>query len=285
MESLNWRVGELTIRTIFEAPGDFIQEYTPGATPENVKQIPWLGPNFADNEGKLKYFLQTFVIETPTKTILVDTGVGNHKKRKDVPDWNNLNTDFIAQLARLGHKPEDIDVVLASHLHFDHVGWNTTHADGKWVPTFPKARHLIVKKEFEYWQSKPKQEIADDHAGFVDSILPLHEAKLIDFVRDDHNLDEISFVPTPGHTPNHVSFLLESKGESAFISGDLLHHPCQIAHPEWSSEADTDMKQASITRRTIIEHFADSDTLFIGNHFPTPVAGHIKKDGDSFKFE
>jgi glyoxylase-like metal-dependent hydrolase (beta-lactamase superfamily II) len=194
-----------------------------------------------------------------------------------------LQTEFLARFAEAGWTREGVDTVVCTHLHVDHCGWNTMLEDGKWVPTFPKARYLIGKTEYEHWRSeggREQQEILDD------SVQPIFAAGLAQLVEPDHRLsDEIRLVPTHGHTPGHVSVVIESEGARAIISGDFLHHPCQIAHPEWSSVADSDPELARVTRRRVVDEVARDHSLFIGTHFPAPTAGRIVRDGDAFRLE
>ncbi len=155
--------------------------------------------------------------------------------------------------------------------------------NGKWVPTFPKARYLIGKTEFEHWNAV---EDAEQQEILSDSVRPILDAGLAELVEPDHRLsDEIRLIPTHGHTPGHVSVVIESEGERAIISGDFLHHPCQIAHPEWSSIADSDPHEAAVTRRKVVDEVAADGTLFIGTHFPAPTAGRIVRDGESYRLE
>jgi glyoxylase-like metal-dependent hydrolase (beta-lactamase superfamily II) len=221
-------IGSVKVTSVVELEaGAIIQQGIPDATLEAVKNIPWLRPHFADEEGNLKGVVQSFMLESGGKRILVDTCVGNGKKRKDLAEWNELHGDFLSRLASAGYTPEDIDIVLCTHLHCDHVGWNTMLVDGKWVPTFPNARYMFVREEYEYWKGRPATEIEDDHAGFADSVEPIVEAGRADFVPANHVItDEVSLVPTPGHTPHHVSVAIKSAGEEAVITGDVMHHPC-----------------------------------------------------------
>ncbi len=279
-----WKVGDVKITQVIEVEaGSVIQEVIPEATRENVKQIQWLTPHFADAEGNLKALVQAFVIETPDICAIIDTCVGNDKVRKDLPKWSKLHTDFLSQLAIL-RRPDSINIVLCTHLHFDHVGWNTMLVDDKWVPTFPRARYLFSKEEFEYWKGRPKSEIEDDHAGFIDSVLPVFEAGLVDLISVGQKVsNEISLIPTPGHTPAHVSVLIKSRGEQAVITGDAIHHPCQIARPEWSTTSDNNQSQARASRLALLQRFADTQTLIIGSHFAMPTAGLLQHDGNTFK--
>jgi len=200
-----------------------------------------------------------------------------------LPVWSDLHTDYLLNLTDAGFKPEDIDMVICTHLHFDHVGWNTHLVDGQWKPTFPNARYVFVDDEFNYWMAHPEQEIVDDHNGIDESVRPVAEAGLVDLVKADAKImDEISLIPTPGHTPYHVSVLLQSNGQSALITGDTFHHPCQIAHPGWMS-FDSLPEQALASRKMLLERFGGTDALIIGSHFALPAAGKLVPDGQSYK--
>jgi glyoxylase-like metal-dependent hydrolase (beta-lactamase superfamily II) len=168
--------------------------------------------------------------------------------------------------------------VICTHLHFDHVGWNTRRVDGVWRPTFPHARYTACEAEFRYWQSGPAREADDQRAGFADSVAPLEAAGLLRLVPDDAVVTAgLRLVPSPGHTPRHVSVLLESNGESALITGDAMHHPAQIAYPDWGTTSDFDAGQARASRHALLERFADSDTLIIGSHFTAPGGGLLRR--------
>jgi glyoxylase-like metal-dependent hydrolase (beta-lactamase superfamily II) len=155
--------------------------------------------------------------------------------------------------------------------------------NGIFVPTFPNAKYLFVEEEYKYWKSKPEKEVDDDKFGFDDSVSPIVKANLAQFVKSNYKIDNnISLKPTPGHTPGHVSVLIESQGKKAIISGDFIHHPCQLAHPEWTMGADTLPEKALKTRQAMLEQLANSDTLFIGTHFSDLVAGYIVRSGKNF---
>lgn len=285
MESATWKVGNVKITQVIEIEaGIAIQEGIPEATKENVSQISWLQPHFADKNGSLKALVQAFVIATRDSRIMVDTCIGNSKARYSIPQWGNLQTDFLNRLEKGGYKRGDVDRVLCTHLHFDHVGWNTILADGKWVPTFPRARYVFAQQEFNYWKSRPQSEVEDDHAGFADSVLPVWNAGLVDLVPPDYLIsDEVALIPTPGHTPFHVSVLIKSGTEQAVITGDVLHHPCQMAQPQWESMFDSNKEQARLSRIALFERFADTNTLIIGSHFAIPTAGYLRREKDAFK--
>jgi glyoxylase-like metal-dependent hydrolase (beta-lactamase superfamily II) len=200
-----------------------------------------------------------------------------------VPTWNDRKEPFLEKLTAAGFPPESIDTVLCTHLHVDHVGWNTMKEGDTWVPTFPNARYLIGKVEYEHWAKEGDEE---QQAILSDSIKPVFDLGLADKVELNHRISpEIRLIPTTGHTPGHVSVLIESKGESAVITGDMVHHPSQFTHPDWDDRFDSDGKTAAVTRRAFVKDFGDKPTLIIGTHFAAPTAGHIKKDGDRYRFE
>jgi glyoxylase-like metal-dependent hydrolase (beta-lactamase superfamily II) len=180
-----------------------------------------------------------------------------------------------------GFPPDSIDTVLCTHLHVDHVGWNTRLVGGKWVPTFANARYVFGKTEYEHWRDHSHEE-DDKLAVFNDSVKPIADAGRADLVAGDAQLsDEITLIPTPGHSPGHLSIHIESDGEAALLTGDVAHHPCQMAHLDWSSTADSDPVQSAKTRHQLFSRFADTPTLVIGGHYN---AGHIQRDSDAFKF-
>jgi glyoxylase-like metal-dependent hydrolase (beta-lactamase superfamily II) len=281
---LTWRIGEVTITRILELEAIGGSRFIlPQATPEVIRDIGWLAPHFADETGRLRMSVHALVVETPGKRIIVDTCIGNDKQR-DIPAWSNLQTNFLKDLAAAGFAPEMIDTVLCTHLHVDHVGWNTKLVDGRWVPTFPKARYLIGRKEFEYWQAEEAGVEHPERSPFHDSVKPVFDAGLVDLVETDHRVcPEVSLEPTLGHTPGHVSIRIRSKGEEALITGDFAHHPCQLAHPEWASSADFDKSASTATRRRVFQALEGSEVLVIGTHFASPTAGHIVRDGEAWR--
>ncbi|MBL8781814.1 MAG: MBL fold metallo-hydrolase, partial [Alphaproteobacteria bacterium] len=256
----------------------------PQATREAALQIPWLAPHFMDDEGRLKMSIHALVIEAPGRRMIVDTCLGNDKQGRGVPGWNNLSGPFLRDLAAAGFARESIDTVMCTHLHVDHVGWNTMLVDGKWVPTFPNARYLMGATEFEYWRDQRENE--ELISVFSDSVRPVFEAGLVDLVETDHRISpEVSFVPTLGHTPGHVSVRISSKGEEALITGDFVHHPCQMARPAWAATVDYDQTASTATRREVFARLAGTPTLIIGTHFAGATAGRIVRDGDAFRLE
>jgi glyoxylase-like metal-dependent hydrolase (beta-lactamase superfamily II) len=252
----------------------------PLANNDAIRKLRWLIPHFATEEGRLKMSIHSLVVETPKHRIVVDTGLGNDKEGRGVPTWNNRKGPYLETMAASGFPPESIDTVLCTHLHVDHVGWNTRLIDGTWVPTFPNARYLFGRTEYEHWRDHSDTE--DKVAVFKDSVQPIVDAGRAELIPSDFRLtQEITLLPTPGHSPGHMSVLIKSGGEEALLTGDVAHHPCQMAHLEWSSTVDSDPAQSRATRRELFSRFADTPTLVIGGHFS---AGHIRRDGDAFQF-
>ncbi len=279
-----WKIGRVTITKITEletpGPGTFV---IPQATPEALLAAPaWLRPHFVNEAGEAIMSIHSFVVESEGARILVDTCVGNDKPRP-IPEWDRRSGPFLDDLRRAGFPPESIDRVLCTHLHVDHVGWNTRLEGGRFVPTFGNARYLIGRTEWEFWSKAP-----EDAFGPVleDSVRPVFDAGLVDLVEGDEALTgEVELLPTPGHTPGHVSVRIRSEGAEAVITGDLMHHPVQCAHPEWGSHFDTDPQQALATRRAFLERFGDRPALVLGTHFAGPTAGHLRRDGEAWRFE
>jgi glyoxylase-like metal-dependent hydrolase (beta-lactamase superfamily II) len=280
-----WRIGDVTVTKVVELEVTGGSRFIlPDATPEAVQPIAWLQPHFADERGRLKMSIHSFVVETPAKRMVVDTCLGNDKQNRRIPTWNNLQGSYLDDLAAAGYPRESIDTVLCTHLHVDHVGWNTMLIDGKWVPTFPRARYLMGRIEFEHWSGQNTRE--DMLAVFGDSVQPVYDAGLVELVETNAQLsDEISLTPTLGHTPGHVSVRIASRGEQAMITGDFLHHPCQIAHPEWASTADFDPAQAQATRERVFGELAGAPVLVIGTHFAGATAGRIVRDGGAYRLD
>jgi glyoxylase-like metal-dependent hydrolase (beta-lactamase superfamily II) len=278
---MQWKVGKVKVTKVVELETIGSTRFIlPLATNEQIQKLPWLIPYFATEEGRLKMSIHSLVVETTSRRIIVDTGLGNDKEGRKIPIWNNRQGPFLDTLTAAGFPPDSIDTVLCTHLHVDHVGWNTKLVDGKWVPTFANARYLFGKTEFEYWRNH--QEEPDKVAVFSDSVQPIADVGKADLVTSDARVcDEISLISTPGHSPGHVSLHIKSDGEEALLAGDVAHHPCQMAHLDWSSTADSDPAQSALTRRELFGRFADTPALVIGGHYD---AGHIRRDGDAFKF-
>jgi len=282
---MKWRIGEVTVTKIVEMEvAGGTRFILPQASREAVLPYQWMRPHFMTEEGRLVMSIHALVIETPQRRIIVDTCLGNDKQGRDVPGWNGLQTDFLARLAAAGYPRESIDTVMCTHLHVDHVGWNTMLVDGRWVPTFPQARYLMGRTEFGYWTDQ--HENVEASPLYADSIGPVFEAGLVDLVETDSRIcDELRLVPTTGHTPGHVSVRIDSGGEAALITGDFIHHPCQLARPDWAASVDYDPVASTATRRRMFEELADSPVLVIGTHFAGATAGRIVRDGDAWRLQ
>ena len=283
----HWRVGDVDIARIVEVYGfeDDISMLLPDATPEYVQKFGWLRPHFATADGRMIISFQCFVLRSKGRTAMIDTCIGNDRKREfDV--FCNMQNTFLEDLAAAGFPAQQVTDVLCTHLHFDHVGWNTRLVDGNWVPTFPQARYLFGRREWEHWKQLRDTGGYHHMDHLQDSIDPILAAGLEQFIDPDFRLtDEVSLIATPGHTPGHVSVLIESRGERAVITGDLMHSPIQIAIPATEARFDMDKPQAARTRCDFVQRFSDTGTLVIGTHFPEPTAGRIVADGKAWKLD
>jgi glyoxylase-like metal-dependent hydrolase (beta-lactamase superfamily II) len=266
-----WQVGRAKITPIVEvetltSPRFLFKGLDKAGVKAVAEQAPWLTGSFVDDDGYLLQRIQCLVIEIDGSRIAVDTCVGN-----------NLQLPFLDDLASAGFSPDSIDAVVCTHLHVDHVGWNTMLVDGQWVPTFPNARYIFTKPELEYWQATA---YPDGDNIFADSVAPIVDAGRADLVAVDHRLDGgVRLDSTPGHTPGHVSVVIESEGQQAVITGDMIHTPIQIADIELSSVFDYDQRAAADTRRHFLARYADG-ALVIGTHWGGPGAGRIQAEGD-----
>ena len=270
-----WTVGDVKITRVVEIESLGGSRFIlPDATREACLPYTWMQPHFMDEQGNLQMSVHALVVDTGDRRILVDTCIGNDKERH-VPNWSHLQTHFLQDLSDAGYPPETIDTVLCTHLHVDHVGWNTMLVDGQWVSTFPNARYLFAKTEWEHWDANEDESVYGP--VLADSVRPVVEAGLVDLVDVDHRVcAEVCLEPTPGHTPGHVSVHIRSGGAEALITGDCIHHPVQMSRPDWCSSADVDQAQGKQTRESLLERYVDDQILIIGTHFATPTAGHVK---------
>jgi glyoxylase-like metal-dependent hydrolase (beta-lactamase superfamily II) len=282
----NWKIGDVEITRLVEVESLVVEgtALLPLATRDTVKQTKWLAPHFVTPEGELLFSFQCFLVRVGGHSIVVDTCIGNHKPHPE-GRISELTTSFLRKFEAAGAPVDAIRTVLCTHLHFDHVGWNTRFNDGKWVPTFPNARYLFGRTEWDFAREhEPHEGSLNDH--IAQSVTPIFEASQVDLVETDHRIcDEISLEPTPGHTPGHVSVWIESKGEKAVITGDLMHHPIQCAHPRMASNFCYDGERANATRESFLERVGGTRTLVIGSHFAGPTAGRIVCDAPGWKLE
>ena len=281
-------VGDLTIYRIIEQETTFLPalELLPALTPDLLAENrPWMqGAGALDANDVLILCFQSYIVKTPHHTILIDSCIGNDKPRPLRPKWNMKTDDaYMRGLAAAGFSVENIDFVMCTHLHVDHVGWNTRLEGGRWVPTFPNARYIFGKAEFDYWTA---QNASTAVPPFGDSVLPVVEAQRAEIVRNDYEIgDHVRILPTPGHTPGHVAFTFGKGKDNAVFSGDLMHSPLQARHPELSAKFDVDQAQAATTRRNFLERYCDTDTLCCTAHFPSPSGGKIRRLGNGFSCE
>jgi glyoxylase-like metal-dependent hydrolase (beta-lactamase superfamily II) len=282
-----WRVGDVEIARIVELYGfeDHLWMLLKDAKPEFMQQYAWLRPHFATPDGRMIMNFQCFVLRSRGKSVMIDTCIGSDRQR-EYEVFCNLKTSFLEDLRTAGFPHEDMDAVLCTHLHFDHVGWNTRQVDGKWVPTFPKARYLFGRKEYEHWCFLRETHGYHDLRHVEECIDPIEQAGLMELIDPEFQLtDELSLIPTPGHTPGHVSVLIRSRGEEAVITGDMLHHPIQLEVPGLEANFDMDKTTGAQTRKDFVNRFADSGTLVIGSHFAEPTAGHIVSSGAAWRLK
>jgi glyoxylase-like metal-dependent hydrolase (beta-lactamase superfamily II) len=286
--SLKLTVGDLTIHRIIEQETTFLPalDMLPDLTPELLAENrAWMREAGAiDGDDVLKLCFQSYIVKTPHHTILVDSCIGNDKPRPLRPKWNMKTDDtYMRALAAAGFSVDEIDYVMCTHLHVDHVGWNTRLEGDRWVPTFPNARYIFAKDEFDYWT---EQHAKTAVPPFADSVLPIVEARRAEIVRNDYEIgDHARILPTPGHTPGHVAFAFGRGRDTAVVSGDLMHSPLQARYPELSARFDVDQAQAAVTRRNFLEHYCDTDTLCCTAHFPSPSTGKIRRWGNGFSCE
>jgi glyoxylase-like metal-dependent hydrolase (beta-lactamase superfamily II) len=276
MTRLSWRIGDVTVTRVPEVTAELVLgEFLPEATPAALApHRGWLEPHFLRPDGRFDISIHGLVVDAGDLRILVDTCLGPHP----MPGYEDLRqgaADFLAGLAAAGYPRETIDIVLCTHLHFDHVGWNVMRDGDRVVPAFPNARYLFARTEWEHWSTAG--EATQAFAFTIDAAVRLIvEAGLADFVEPDHKLcDTVRLVPTAGHTPGHVSVEITSQGQRALITGDMTHHPVQWAEPDWKMPADSDPTAAAATRRRIGNALADEPVLVIGTHYAPPTAGHL----------
>ena len=283
-----FRVGDVTVTRIVEREGPWHDPCNmfPKATPEKVAEHRAALPDFAFDAatGMINLTFQSLLLRTPRHTILIDTCVGEHQDRREGLLYPKDR--WLREFNEAGISFEDIDYVFCTHMHVDHVGWNTRLRDGRLVPTFPNARYIFGRREYEYWEEWNR--LHGPHRSgpsFYDSVLPIVEAGRAELVEDDFEIDElIHLSPAPGHTPGQCCANLASAGATAVFAGDAMHHPLQIYEPDWSTTVCTDPGQAVASRRAILERLVDTDTLLVTAHFPGHTVGHVVDRGDGFGF-
>jgi glyoxylase-like metal-dependent hydrolase (beta-lactamase superfamily II) len=283
-------IGDITVGRVaeLEFPAFPAVEFLPAATPDMVEEAWRALPGRITDDGKIVMSFHSFVLRTGRHTILLDTCCA--KSRPGRAQFDEGKKDYFGGLATLGVKPEDVTHVMCTHLHWDHVGWNTRRVDGQWVATFPNAQYVMAKREYDHWNAVyagEKGNPANPHAlAFEDSVEPIMRAEKAVLVNDDFELDHgIALEPCPGHTPGHVILNVSSGGRHGVFIGDAIHHPMQIMFPDLSTRADTDQDMARVSRKKLIDMHAGTGNLIMPHHFATPTSGTIERTGDGFRFD
>ncbi|MFE5536556.1 MBL fold metallo-hydrolase [Streptomyces sp. NPDC056492] len=283
--STGWSLGDIAVRRVdeIELPRRTGPWLLPDATKEVLDEASWLRPDFADADVP-RLASHGFAVEAGGLRIVVDTGIGNAKPRAN-PAWNGLDTDFMQRLAAAGFPPESVDLVITTHLHTDHVGWNTRLSGEDWVPTFPNARYLTSRTEWDHWAGTELDEARSQM--FRDSVTPVRDAGQYDLLDVPEQGREVApgvlLVPAPGHTPGQVAVELRGSHRRALITGDSIHHPVQLSHPHVSSCVDIDPALAVRTRARLLDALADTDALLLGTHFPQPTGGTVRREEGRYR--
>lgn len=284
-----WRSGDVSLTRIVESEGPLLSpfELLPDCTPDHIaSNLSWLAPRFyAPESGLLVITIQSFLIRAAGMTILVDACSGDHKDRRR-PFFDRREWRWLEKLEAAGVHPEDIDFVLCSHLHVDHVGWNTRLENGTWVPTFPNARYLISKREWDYWRSNPGVASLARTGDFIsDSVTPVVQAGQAELIDDRHGFSDcINIEPGHGHTPGQFTVRLGGGGKEAILAADVMHTPLQLRYPHWSTHFCVAPKLARQTRQDFLKRHCNGPMVFPA-HFPSPTGGRILRDGDHYGFE
>jgi glyoxylase-like metal-dependent hydrolase (beta-lactamase superfamily II) len=268
-------------RTQFDA-GMFYPDLAPG----EATRYAWLGEHFDVEEHSFPCIFQSFVVRHRKTTILIDTCFGNDKERPDFDLGHRLNNPYLERLCAANCRPEDVDIVLCTHFHVDHVGWNTRLENGRWVPTFPNARYIFSCEEYARFAPENRRSEPPPFLDiFEDSVLPVIQSGQAEFVSGEREIHElIAIFPTPGHTPGHIGIRAGRGADTGIFLGDVIHNPIQIALPDLNSSFCEDGPQARVTRRKLLEEAAEYDQLLIPGHFRAPHVGRVKAAGTGFAF-
>jgi glyoxylase-like metal-dependent hydrolase (beta-lactamase superfamily II) len=286
-------LGDVTIARVEEmhgpvgmTPGQFF----PGWPEQDwLDNRDWLVPDHLDAKDDIvQVAFHTWVLRSQGRTILVDTGIGNDKTRPAVEAWDHLSGDYLRNLAAAGVEPEDVDLVVNTHLHVDHIGWNTRLVDGRWVPTFPNATYLMSRPDFEHFNPANNPGITGsvNENAFEDSIEPVRAAGQIQLWEGEHAIDgDLRLVSAPGHTPGASVLILTSGSDKALFAGDLMHTPLQVAHPDHHSCFCEDPATALTTRRNLLGWASDNTALVLPAHFTGRTALEVVRNGDAFEIK
>ncbi len=286
---ITWQIGDVRVDRIVEFQQPLLPASTlyPTSSEEALQRHRhWLEPKLMEpGTGLLVVSFHSFLIRSKGIKILVDTCSGNDRHRPKKLRYHMKQWPYLESLAATGITPEQVDYVLCTHLHVDHVGWNTRLVDGRWVPTFPNAKYLFARAEWSYWEAHYKKEAFVDDPYYVDTLLPIIDSRLAEFVQSDYRInDEVWLDPTPGHTPGHVCVHVRSRGQECVMSGDLMHHAIQCAEPDWSSCFCVDPEHSRRTRREFLARYEGTPVRIMPAHFPTPTAGTVVRAGDAWRF-
>jgi glyoxylase-like metal-dependent hydrolase (beta-lactamase superfamily II) len=305
--SATYRIGNTTVTKIPELTltGFALTTLLPDLQIETLKEHPnWIDPVTLDPvTGNALLSVHTWLVKTPRHTILIDTGVGNDKQRPTIPVMHQLHNPYLERLAAAGVELDAVDYVLITHLHADHVGWNTRFVDGRWIPTFPNARYVFSELEQQYGRGLANQDV---HAAsalararlgspvrtpvagvYADSVQPIIDAGLAQLIPIDGSeiVDGISFHPAPGHSIDHATILLRSHGAEAVFGGDTLHHPIEIYQLELVSMFCEFPEAARASRRSMLEHLVESGATYFSSHFPSASAGSVTRQNGAYAWK
>ncbi len=291
MES--WELGAIRITRIEELSGPlfdpkvFFPDYDADVF---EKHRDWLCPDHVHENGNIMASMHSWLIETPHHKILVDACIGNDKDRQPYRNWHQMQSPYLSNLLATGVSPSDIDYVMCTHMHVDHVGWNTRLVDGNWVPTFPNAKYVFSETEYAFWKEERTKEKSEDFEKvadkvFDDSILPILD--LAQMIEGETELieDQLRILPAPGHTPGSIAILLSASSKQAMFTGDITHHPIQVIKPTWNSAFCELPVEARATRRSVLEHCEKHESLMMPAHFNDGYAGYVRSDDNSFSFD
>lgn len=282
------RCGACSVFSVIEQVADVPADVLLSAyQPERLAaHMDMLAPTFMDSAASLLHLtFGSWIVRTPQHVVLIDSCIGNEKSRPNFPPFDRQQTDYLLQLERLGLSTDDIDVVCCTHLHADHCGWNTRLVDGRWVPTFPKARYVFSRKELDYWTSQIAGSMGPHEGVYQDSVLPVIEAGLAEIIDGSWAIDDhLQVRPAPGHTAGQYAVHLGSGATGAVFCGDVVHHPAQVIVPEWNSAFCQLPELAVQTRRSMLEHVAAQGSLLIPAHFGGSGFGTVTDDRGRFSF-
>jgi glyoxylase-like metal-dependent hydrolase (beta-lactamase superfamily II) len=291
----SWLLGDTRVTRIEELTGPLFDptQFFPAYHPDVFKRhSDWLYPHHCDKDsGRIIASMHSWLIQTPHHNILVDGCIGNDKERMPYRDWHRMQSPWFSHFTAAGVTPEDIDFVLCTHLHVDHVGWNTRLDNGEWVPTFPNARYVMSAAELQFWQKQHARASSEDAFAsvnkqtFEDSVQPILGQSQLVINDEDLISDRLFIANTPGHTPGSVTLRLSAQQDRAYFCGDICHHPIQVYEPHWNSAYCELPDQAISTRRQLLETCASENALLMPAHFGPSHAGLVQRKGEDFSFQ